>query len=250
MSIDPTQNGPIQLSVDKTITEEGAKNISEALTPFAKDFKVAKDLSKLSDTKIRTVKSLDFSNAKKFFSSLAQAIRDICHNIDAFLSTPDQNLRIYNISSQTSNLLKTLKEHEDDIKKLRNGGDKNNIKGLKDAAEMLKQRLDQLNEKMAKIGSDFDILFGEGKAALEMVRDQIKDAIDILEPGKLDKLCGDVRHAGNKLKKFVNKSAEHLSKSAEHLSDEIERKINKVGQKISNISNRMSAKMKQFINKK
>ena len=225
MTINPTQNGPIQLSDNSGMVANGkAKLVSEALTPFVNGFRVSKDLSKLSDTRIRDVKSLDFSNAKKFFSSLAQAIRDICNNIDAFLSTPGQNLMIHNIQSQTSILLNTLKDHANDIKNLPNSNDAE----LTRAAEMLRERLDQLEEKVNNIGS------GEGKAVLEKVRNQIKQALEILEPKLSHKVRGKAIHMKNKAMKGV-----------ENLSNKIEKGLEDAGNKIGQWAGNIIKKIKK-----
>jgi ElaB/YqjD/DUF883 family membrane-anchored ribosome-binding protein len=238
MTINPTQNSPIQLSDNSGMVANGkAKLVSEALTPFVNGFRVSKDLSKLSDTRIRDVKSLDFSNAKKFFSSLAQAIRDICYNIDAFLSTPGQNLRIHIISSQTSILLDTLETHKGYIEDLRSSGSDDNNKELNRATKMLRDRLGQLKEKIK--------LSGEGKAVLEQVQTQINKALKILEPRPQDKVRGEVVHVVDKAQEFVKKGVNQVEKGMENLNNGIEKGVKQLGNKFKQGFNNLISKIKK-----
>lgn len=265
MSIHSTSNNPIRLFGDNALTQEGAQNISKALTPFAQDHGVPKSISKLDTIQPRTVKSIETSSAKAFFSSLADAICDICHNIRAFFSQSDET--ILAIKTPTDNLLTTLRQHQEEIKNLfAKSANSNDAQQLRKACDMLQNTYHELDKKLNDGNKKSYNLAGDGEKYLKKIRNDLKEALDILEPNWKERGHHAVRQFGNDVQQGLKKFGNFVKNAGEKIykklpeDEKIEKQMNKLSKNVENFSknviknaekgiNNFRKKMQQFENK-
>ena len=254
MSIHSTSNNPIRLSGNNALTQEGAQNISKALTPFAHDHGVSKSISKLDTIQPRTVKSIETSSAKAFFSSLADAICDICHNIRAFFSQSDET--ILAIKTPTDNLLTTLRQHQGEIKNLFDKApNSNDAKLLREAFDMLRNTYNELDKKLNDGNKKSYNLAGDGEKYLKKIRDDIKEALDILEPNWKERGRHAVRQFGNDVQQGLQKVGNFFRNAGEKIYEKlpedeaIEKQVNKFGKNAQKKINEFGERLQKFGNK-
>ena len=253
MSIHSTSNNPIRLSGDNALTQQGAQNISKALTPFAQDHGVPKSISKLDTIQPRTVKSIETSSAKAFFSSLADAICDICHNIRAFFSQSDET--ILAIKTPTDNLLTTLRQHQGEIKNLfAKSPNSNDAQQLRTACEMLQKTHDDLDKQLRNGNNNNYNLAGDGEKYLKKIRNDLKEALDILKPNWEERGRHAVRQLGNDVQQGLKKVGNFFKNLGEEIYNKlpedkkIEEGLNKFGENVEKFGKKIGKNAQKGIN--
>ena len=253
MSIQSTSND-LGVSGDNALTLESAQNISKALTPFAHDHGVAKSISKLDTIQPRTVSSIKTENAKDFFSSLADAICDICHNIRAFFSQSDET--ILSIKIPTDNLLTTLQKHQEKIKNLFDEDpNSNDAKRLRSACEMLQKTYNELDKKLNDGNKKSYNLAGDGEKYLKKIRDDLKEALDILKPSWKERGRHAVRQFRNDVQQGLQKVGNFFENAGKMIYEKlpedeaIEKQVNKFGKNAQKKINEFGGRLQKFGNK-
>ena len=258
MSIQSTPDD-LRVPGDNTLTLKSAQNISKALTPFAHDHGVAKSISKLDTIQPRTVSSIKTENAKDFFSSLADAICDICHNIRAFFSQSDET--ILSIGEPVMNMVQKLRENSSQIKNaLKN--DTEHAEMLRKGRENIKKAINTLQEKLNNDNKHDFNLAGDGrKALLETLADlyearillsygiknEMKNAIDNLKIF-MQSLKNDVRDGAKGLKNDVRDGAKVLQNDLKIFQDNLKTRIAQEIKSFQEVGQELKEDAKQFFN--
>ncbi|MBR1843604.1 MAG: hypothetical protein IJ793_01885 [Opitutales bacterium] len=218
------------------------------MTPFAHDHGVSKSISKLDTIQPKTVKSIETSSAKAFFSSLADAICDICHNIVAFCSQSDET--ILSIGKPVMNMVQQLRENSSQIKNaLKNNTE--HAKMLREGRKNIKNAISTLQGKLNNDNKHDFNLAGDGRKALLETLAALYEARILLSYGIKDETenaIDDLKSFMQSFKNNVRDGAKVFQNDLKIFQDNLKTRIAQEIKSFQEVGKELKEDAKQFFN--